>query len=83
MSNKNRKNVRKLVVTASLFKFKKKVKLHHLHGFLPLSNILSLLQRKKTLHKVIFLNSFELDPDPHSEKLLDPDLQKMIADTQP
>ena len=41
------------------------VNLHNLYFFLLLSNLLCLLQLKKTLHKVIFFNLFELDPDPH------------------
>ena len=30
-----------------------------------------------------FFRQLDLDPDPHSEKLLDPDQQKMNADPQP
>ena len=42
---------------------------------------------KKTLHDFFSLNlvklDLDLDPDPHSEKLLDPDLHKMNSDPQP
>ena len=51
------------------------------------------LQLNKTLHKVIFNKCFkagsgsaflkQLDPDPHLEKLLDQDPQKMNAGPQP
>ena len=58
-----------------------KVNLHKLHFFLLLSYLFCFLQLKETLHKVFFF--FKLDPDPQTEKLLDPDPQKMIADPQP
>ncbi len=42
---------------------------------------------KKTLHDFFSLNlvklDLDLDPDPHSEKLLDPDPHKMNEDPQP
>ena len=58
------------------------VNLQKLHCFLLLSNLLCFLQLKKTLHKYIFYTFVKAgsgsarkqrDPDPHSEKLLDPD----------
>ena len=56
----------------------------NLHCFLLLSNILCCLQQQKTLHKFICYTFFkQLNPDPHSEKLLDPDPQKMNVDPQP
>ena len=35
------------------------------------------------ISEFIFTKFVTLDPDPHSEKLLDPDPQKMNADPQP
>ena len=49
MSTKNLKNVRKLLITATLLSFLK-VNLHKLHCFLLLSNLLGFLKVKKTLH---------------------------------
>ena len=42
-------------------------------------------QQQNTLYKVIFYNIFRLDedPDPYREKKVDPDPQKMNADSQP
>ena len=70
-----------------------KVNLYNIHCFVHFSNLLYILQLKKTLHEVIFTNLFELDPDPHflsswfqihiQKKLLDPDPQKMNAAPQP
>ena len=65
--------------------------MHKLHCFLLLSNFFCFLQLKKTLHDFFPSNliklDLDLDPDPHSEKLLDtdPDLDphKMNADPQP
>ena len=86
MSTKNRKNARKLLITASLLSFLK-VNLHKLHCFLILSNLLCFLQLKKTLHDFFSSNlvklDLNLDLDPHSEKLLDPDPHKMNVDPQP
>jgi len=50
-----------------------------------LSNLLGFLQLKKSLHDLFSSNlvKLDLDPDPYSEKLLDPDLHKMNADPQP
>ena len=52
-----------------------KVNFHNLHCFLLLGNLFCILQRQKTLHKVIFFlagsgSAFfrQLDLDPHSEK---------------
>ena len=55
LSNKNRKNARKLV-PGNNCKFIQilKVNLQNLHCFLLLSNLFWLLQRQKILHKVIF-----------------------------
>ena len=64
-----------------------KVNLHKIHCFLLLCNLLCFLQLKKTLHDFFPSNlvklDLDLDPDPHSEKLLDPDPDKMNADPQP
>ena len=64
-----------------------KINLHKLHCFLLLSNLLGFLQLKKTLHDFFSSNLVkldpDLDPDPHSEKLLDLDPDKMNADPQP
>ena len=64
-----------------------RVNLHKLHCFLFLSNLLCFLQLRKTLHDFFSSNlvklDLDLDPDPHSEKLLDPDPHKMNADPQP
>ena len=66
-----------------------KVNLHKLHCFLLLSNLLGFLQLKKTVHDFFSSNlvklylDLDLDPDPHSENLLDPDPRKMNADPQP
>ena len=61
--------------------------MHKLHCLLLLSNLLCFLQLKKTLQDFFSLNlvklDLDLDPDPHSEKLLDPDPHKMNADLQP
>ena len=69
--------------------------MHKLHCFLLLSNLLSFLQLKKTIHDFFSSNlvkldldldqdpDLDLDPDPHSEKLLDPDPNKVNADPQP
>ena len=60
-----------------------------LYCFLLLSNLLCFLQLKKTLHDFFSLNlvnldlDLDLDPYPHSEKLLDPDPNKMNVDPQP
>ena len=80
----------KLLITASLVSFIK-VNLHKLHCFLLLSNLLCYLHLKKTLQDFFSSNlvklgldlDLDLNPDPHSEKLLDPDLHKMNADPQP
>ena len=66
-------DARKLLVTASLLSFLK-VNLHKLHCFLLLSNLLCFLQLKNPLHNFFSSNlvKLDLDPDPHSEKLLDP-----------
>ena len=37
----------------------------------------------ETLHRVIFTKFLKLDPDPHWEKQLDPDPQKMNAEHSP
>ena len=62
ISNKNRKNARKLVKTASLFN-------SIIHCFLLLSNLLCLLKLKRTLHNLFIMlfckKSLQLDPDPH------------------
>ena len=75
-----------MLITATLLSFLK-VNLHKLHCFLLLSNLLGFLQLKKTLHDFFSSNlvklDLDLDPDPHSEKLMDPDLHKMNADPQP
>ena len=64
-----------------------KVNLHKLPCFLLLSNLLCFLQLKKTLHDFSSSNlvklDLDLDPGPHSEKLLDVDPHKMNADPQP
>ena len=74
ISNKNRKNTRKLVKTASLFN-------SIIHCFLLLSNLLCLLKLKRTLHNLFIMlfckkkftvgsrSAFlkQLGPDPHSE----------------
>ena len=65
------------------------VYLHKLHCFLLLSNRLGFLQLQKHPHDFFSSNLVKLDqdlgpdPDPHSEKLLDPDPHKMNADPQP
>ena len=66
------------------------VNLHNLYFFLLLSNLLCLLQLKKTLHDLfssilvkLDLDPLDPDPDPYSEKPLDPDPQKMNADSRP
>ena len=75
-----------MLITATLLSFLK-VNLHKLHCFLLLSNLLGFLQLKKTFHDFFSSNlvklDLDLDPDPHSEKLLDPDPHKMNADPQP
>ena len=38
---------------------------------------------RKLFMSLFFTKFVKLDPDPHSEKLLDPDPQKMNADPQP
>ena len=57
------------------------------NSFLLLSNLLCFIQLKKTIHDFFSLNlvklDLDLDPDPHSEKLLDPDPHKVNADPQP
>ena len=47
-SNENRKNARKLVIDCKF------VQIFYLHCFLLLSNLLCILQLKKTFHKGIF-----------------------------
>ena len=59
-----------------------RVNLHKLYCFLLLSNLMC-FTTKKTHHRVIFTNFSKLDPDPQSEKLQDPDPQKMTANPQP
>ena len=60
-----------------------------LHCFLLLSNLLGFLQLRKTFLDFFSSNmvqlDLDLDPDPHSEKLLGPDTDpdKMNADPQP
>ena len=55
----------------------------------PDPDLLCFLQLKKSLHDLLsstlFKLDLDLDPDPHSEKLLDPDPDphKMNADPQP
>ena len=75
-----------IIITATLLSFLN-VNLHKLHWFLLLSNLLGFLQLKKTVHDFFSSNlvklELDLDPDPHSEKLLDPDPYKMNADPQP
>ena len=78
----------KLLKTASLLNFLKLI-CPKLHCFLLLSNLLCVLQLYKTLHAFIFLQTLlsliwiririfkQPDQDSHSEKLLDPDPQKM------
>ena len=61
-----------------------KVNLHKLHCFFLLGNRLFFTTKEKSslgyFEQIFFL---KLDPDPHSEKLLDTDPQKMNADPQP
>ena len=92
LSTKNRKNARKLLITASLLSFLK-VNLIKLHCFLFLSNLLCFYNLKNSSwffssSKLVKLDldldlDLDLVPDPHSEKLLDPDPNKMNADPQP
>ena len=86
LSTKHRNKGRKLLITVSVLSFFK-VNLHKVHCFLLLSNLLCFLQLKKTLHDFFSSNlvklDLDLDPDPHSEKLPDPDSHKMNADPQP
>ena len=55
--------------------------------FLIFEQSLCFLQLEKTRHDFCSSNlvqlDVDLDPDPHSEKLLDPDPNKMNADPQP
>ena len=55
--------------------------------FLTFEQSFMFLQLKKTIHDFFPSNlvklDLDLDPDPHSEKLLDPDPHKMNADPQP
>ena len=53
--------------------------------FLTFEQSFMFLQLKKTLYDFFSSNlvKLDLDPDPHSEKLLDPDPLKMNADPQP
>ena len=85
LSTKNWKNARKLLRTATLWSYFS-VNLHKLQCFLLLSNILCFLQLRKTLwffsSNLVKLD-LDLDPDLHSEKLLDPDPYKVNADPQP
>ena len=75
-----------MLITASLLSFFK-VNLQKLHCFLLLSNLLCFSQLKKTIHDFFSSNlvkqDLDLDPDPHSEKLLDPNPHKVNADPQP
>ena len=64
---KNNNKNRSKLVIAILLKSKIKVNLDQLHNFLHLS----------------FFNYKQLDPDPHWEKQLDPDSQKMNSEQQP
>ena len=85
MLTKNRKNARKLQISNNC-KFIKffKSKFAQAPFFLLLSNLLCFLQLKKT-HDFFSSNlvKLDLDLDPDSEKLLDPDPHKMNADPQP
>ena len=58
----------------------RKVNLQKLHCFLLLSNILCFFT---TILNGFFIFKFDSDPDPHSEKLLDPNQHKMNEDPQP
>ena len=77
-----------MLITATLLSFSK-VNWHMLHCFLLLSNLLGFLQLRKTFLDFFSSNmvqlDLDLDPDPHSEKLLGPDTDpdKMNADPQP
>ena len=58
--------------------------------FLTFEQSFMFLPLKKPLHDFFFLQiclrwtwTLDLDPDPHSEKMLDPDPHKMNADPQP
>ena len=67
----SRKNARKLIINAFIKFFKSTLHLHRLHCF-------------SELYMSLFFINFvklDLDPDPHSEKLLDPDPQ--IINTDP
>ena len=82
---KNRKNAMEIANNCRFIKLFKS-EFAKIHCFLLLSNFLCFLQLKNTLHDFFPSNlvklDLDLDPDPHSEKMLDPDPQKMNANPQ-